>query len=1494
MSHPVETITRLVIVAAVLCFALAAAIPSAGAAISYGPLAALQDPVGGGSPTSAKIIWRTDVSTTSNTAYVGATSTGPWTLTGTDTAVSDRHEALVSGLSPSSVYYVYVNSDGATSAPVRFVTGSNLLTNGSFETWHNVSGQSWGVQEPDGWHGWEIYPWGGSYANHITIQMDRPTGVPSPLSKDLSHRASMDEGWRTCYGGIYQEVTGLPAGNYIVSGWVAWLYSDVSNPSGHKVEVVAKDGAHTAGAAPTGATIWSQNGSASDLQWKYVQGTVTCTTGTVTVYVNLKADSPDGSSFAHFDGMRLAAYEQSVVQFSNFASSYALSGSTYTVTISYDTAIPTTTQIEWGPTASYGSVTPPDSALVTHHTVQISGVQPRTTPYHFRARATAAGGVDEYSGDKTFDAPAISFSGITATIDTNTGAICSIGWQTNYPTTTNKVYFRKVGDASYSMVQSPSDPASVISHSAALTNLALNTQYQFHVESGAPNIPTAVSSPDSSFSTPAQPGANMFYGFALVGGSIIENGDDVGPGDDWKHLMEYQHPFFNITGLGFSGWNVCQPNDPGTGPDVYDWSSIDESIAKAVPGKARLAYYQMWGTSPDWAGDHTTPGFWDKFEKFVEEQVVHINQNYGEVDIVFENEPNISRAPDGWNWADWYIYCLQHFYTAVHRANARTGIDNKVIAGNLSGHSAGGFADLYSRGLKNCSDLLGIHPYPDNIRDGVKVEDLALMHSIMEQYGDGGKKIWVSEGWGSGRSAGFDRSSPLIEPTALEVENMWLGLAKGYDNLMTPRDHWDPSYLWGIKFFCANDNWGSQGWRERAIPQKDGAGNVIGFMVDGYWMTPDIAPYFWNGGMYDFYGNSKDALHLLYPGNGLVFMNSGFELISEPPKAHLPHFWTAEQDPAPTANYSLDDVIYRSGSRCLKLTQAADVSRGVWQLTAKRSATPGISYRARVWCKTDNVIGVTGRFYLRFVSIDGSTKSAQYWATPLTGTNDWTIMEVTATASAFTSRIEVGCYMSGVGTVRFDDVTISMAHQQELGVVKGYTLDENQVPVPHSIVTTTTGGYQAVSDDNGYYEMANVPSGTYDLICRKPGYVPFRAKNQTVAAEKASFVMFCMGIPKSGLIVTDVQSDAPSANPGATVNVSVTVHNADQYPVNVGDVGLFVEQGSSDATGKFTIHANPYNPRVLNAFSDAQFDFEVTPREAAAGAIVNINAYAYGQEDRPNMLQNGGLDWTDWSHHWSFNGSSGVTWSQETADYHSAPNSLKCTVNTSGSYTYNWANNWSAYGSPIIAAKPHTNYTLGCYHKDSTNVNVSVCLFIQEYYYDGSKWLYNGRRFTGIQKRSVWAHDCMVYETGSPAETPGLYPTNRLVASVGPCTNSQAASGTTWWDDLYLKETGDWLADDRANAGSPLLIATECAKLADAFEQVPGTVVKIDQSLVVTAGAESFADRVYVETPDRAMGALVRMADGETAPSMEDTVTLIGTVGLVDGEKAILEARVAP
>jgi len=900
----------------------------------------------------------------------------------------------------------------------------------------------------------------------------------------------------------------------------------------------------------------------------------------------------------------------------------------------------------------------------------------------------------------------------------------------------------------------------------------------------------------------------VYIGIGMVGRPLKQQGDDVGPAEEIPRMILTECPAVNIGKFYGYEWPVCQPNDPGDGPNVYDWSKGDVANTKRIVGKARTAYNQVYGNITSWL-EFDTPRYWQKYEEFVEAMTIHMNELYGEVDWIFDNEPNTSRKPKYFkgNWADWYMYCLKHFYAAVHRANAKTGKNNRVIAGNLAGQCAGGFEELYARGLKDYSDVLGQHAYPLDIRSGVEVADLAKIHKIQVKYGDPDKKIFVAEGWGSGRSAGFERNSPGIEPSADEIENMWLAMTVGWDNFMTPRENWDPSYLYGASFFCGADNWGARNWRRRAQVLKDTAGNVTGFVVDGYRMTPDIAPQFWNGGMMDWYGNSKDCLMHVFPGNGLVFMNPGFELKSSPPNDRLPHFWSTDVSPAPAENYSTDDSAFHGGSRSLKLTRTAPGSSGISQMSAKRSVVPEERYSTRVWCKTEGSSGLSARFYLRFVNLDGSQRSEQLWAKDLIGAADWRQMEVTASAPSYASRAEVGCCINGVGTAWFDDVTISAANQEQVGDIKGYTLDENQNVVPCAIVRTTTGGCQAVSDDKGYYEIRGTAAGTYDIVCRKSGYVPFKVEDQTVAPGKLTLVSFNMGTPKLGLAVTQVACDKTTAGVGkGVVNAAVVVSNSKPYPVAISDVGVFIEQNGRDSTAKFLIIPSSANPKMIPANGESKFSFTLKPLPTAGGGTFTVNAYVFGQENRPNLLKNGTFDLGEDHPYWSWRDQEKAKWMLDASESRSSPFSLRLTVESKVDGEFIWAGNDSALVTTAPTASPGRCYIVGAYHKDVSKGRVSLNLFIEEYYYDGENLLYNGRRAYGLPHRDTWANDYMIYETGDPKVTPDLYPANRLKVSVGAWIRESGVRSTSWWDDVYLKEEGDWLADDRAATGARLTV----------------------------------------------------------------------------------------
>ncbi len=71
-----------------------------------------------------------------------------------------------------------------------------------------------------------------------------------------------------------------------------------------------------------------------------------------------------------------------------------------TATIVWTTNTAANSQVEYGPTSSYGSTSPLESATVTSHTTTLVGLT-ESTLYHFRVHSTA-GSDEAYSADRTF------------------------------------------------------------------------------------------------------------------------------------------------------------------------------------------------------------------------------------------------------------------------------------------------------------------------------------------------------------------------------------------------------------------------------------------------------------------------------------------------------------------------------------------------------------------------------------------------------------------------------------------------------------------------------------------------------------------------------------------------------------------------------------------------------------------------------------------------------------------------------------------------------------------------------------------------------------------------------------------------------------------------------------------------------------------------------------------------------------------------------------
>jgi len=161
-----------------------------------------------------------------------------------------------------------------------------------------------------------------------------------------------------------------------------------------------------------------------------------------------------------------------------------------------------TTQVEYGTSASYGKKSPYNPALVYYHGVVLSGLQPNTT-YHFRVISKDAYDNEAVSGDDQFDTLPDStppdIFGVEARHITGTSAL--IYWATNEKSTTQVVYdtveHADPGDYAWSSLLNTNK---VYSHSVMLVGLTQGTEYHYRVLSKDANDNEAVSD-DYTFET---------------------------------------------------------------------------------------------------------------------------------------------------------------------------------------------------------------------------------------------------------------------------------------------------------------------------------------------------------------------------------------------------------------------------------------------------------------------------------------------------------------------------------------------------------------------------------------------------------------------------------------------------------------------------------------------------------------------------------------------------------------------------------------------------------------------------------------------------------------------------------------------------------------------------------------------------------------------------------------------------------------------------------
>lgn len=169
--------------------------------------------------------------------------------------------------------------------------------------------------------------------------------------------------------------------------------------------------------------------------------------------------------------------------------------------ITWTTDEPSTSQVEYGTTTSYGTTTTKDTALVTQHSVALTGLS-TATGYHYRVLSDDAAGNTLTGADRTFTTSA--GADVTAPVVTvgpaatpNAGG-ATVAWTTDEASDSQVEYGTTASYGSSTTLAS----ALVTSHSVTVTGLAASTLYHYRVKSrdAAGNLLTGS---DQTFTTTA-------------------------------------------------------------------------------------------------------------------------------------------------------------------------------------------------------------------------------------------------------------------------------------------------------------------------------------------------------------------------------------------------------------------------------------------------------------------------------------------------------------------------------------------------------------------------------------------------------------------------------------------------------------------------------------------------------------------------------------------------------------------------------------------------------------------------------------------------------------------------------------------------------------------------------------------------------------------------------------------------------------------------------
>lgn len=176
---------------------------------------------------------------------------------------------------------------------------------------------------------------------------------------------------------------------------------------------------------------------------------------------------------------------------------------TSTVTINWTTNESANSKVYYSgstPVSTGSAATKSDGAMVTHHSLQLTGLTPGTT-YYFKVESSDASGNSTLSSETSFATAALDTTApiISAIVKTPAATTTAVTWTTN-EAATSKIYYGTITPLLLGAASTVSDSALLTNHSLMLSGLTASTTYYMVVESKDAANNTATSS-EISFTT---------------------------------------------------------------------------------------------------------------------------------------------------------------------------------------------------------------------------------------------------------------------------------------------------------------------------------------------------------------------------------------------------------------------------------------------------------------------------------------------------------------------------------------------------------------------------------------------------------------------------------------------------------------------------------------------------------------------------------------------------------------------------------------------------------------------------------------------------------------------------------------------------------------------------------------------------------------------------------------------------------------------------------